>query len=94
MSDSISLTLGEKILLFRRRKGYSRTQLADIIGVTVSTIANYENGVTLPDLQKLSSIAEVLGVKLDLLLFKPETEQLNSHIHKSKLTQSQLENMF
>lgn len=94
MDDSMPLTLGEKILIFRRRKGFSRKQLADIIGVTVSTIANYENGVTVPDMDKVTKLSEILGISLDMLLLQPDAEKSNSHIHKPKLTQSQLRNMF
>ncbi len=87
-----TLTIGEKILIFRRRNGYSRKQLADALGVTVSTISNYENGVTLPSKNKLSLLSDLLNVKIDMLLFDPKTE--HGYIHRPKLTQSQLENMF
>ncbi len=92
MAD-ISLTIGEKILIYRRRNGFSRKQLANIIGVTVSTVSNYENGVTLPDMHTLSKIAATLNVRLDLLVIQPEFENSFSHMHKPKLTQSQTENM-
>lgn len=94
MNDSMPLSLGEKILILRRRKGFSRKQLADIIGVTVSTIANYENGVTIPDMDKVTKLSEMFGVSLDMLLLRPEAEKNNSHIHKPKSTQNQLRNMF
>ncbi|MCC8168939.1 MAG: helix-turn-helix domain-containing protein [Oscillospiraceae bacterium] len=92
--NDITLAIGEKILIFRRRKGYSRKQLAEILGVTVSTIANYENGVTLPDADKISILADVLGVRLDVLLFDPEAEKHNCHIRGLMLTRNLPENMF
>ena len=92
--DNVNLTIGEKILIFRRRKGLSKRQLADILGVSPQTVSNYENGVTLPPTSSLPTIALTLGVNMDDLLFDPEAEERSSHIHTPKLTQSQLENMF
>lgn len=92
--NDISLSIGEKILIFRRREGFSRKQLADIIGVSVSTIANYENGVTMPDSHTLSAIAAILNIKMDMLLFDRDAENNRSRMHRPKLTQSQMKNMF
>lgn len=91
---NISLTIGETIKIFRGRNGMSRKQLAQAIGVSVSTISSYENGVTLPDSKTLLKIAKILDVSTDLLLFDPDAENARSHFHRPKLTRSQLENMF
>lgn len=37
------LTIGERIMLLRRRHGLSIKELADRIGVTSATVAKYEN---------------------------------------------------
>lgn len=93
MAD-ISLTIGEKIHIFRLRNGMSKKQLAKIIGVSVSTISNYENGVTLPDSKTLSKLSFALNVSMDNLLFTPDAQNAYSHSHRPKLTRSQMENMF
>lgn len=91
--ESISLSVGEKIGIFRRRAGYSRGQLAKMAGVSPQTIANYENGLTLPDLSILEKLATVFDINFDLLLFNPEEEERRSY-GKVRLTQSQLQKMF
>lgn len=90
----ISLTIGETIKLFRERNGMSRKQLAQAIDVSVSTLSNYENGVTLPNNKTLLKISKILDISTDLLLFDPDAEKAYSHFHRPKLTRSQIENMF
>lgn len=90
----ISLSIGEKIQIFRQRNGMSRKQLAKAIDVSVSTLSNYENGVTLPDSKTLLKISATLNLSMDNLLFDPDAEKAYSHSHRPKLTRSQLENMF
>ncbi len=92
--NEISLSIGEKILIYRKREGMSRKQLAEIAGVTVSTISNYENGVTMPDLHTLSKIAAALDIRIDNLVFTPEEENKYSHFPKPRLTRSQMKNSF
>lgn len=92
--EEITLSIGEKISIFRKRKGISRKQLAEILGVSPQTISNYENGVTSPETPMLSTIATVLDIKLDNILFEPDAEKKGSHVHKPRLTQTQMKNMF
>ena len=61
--------------LFQLRKQLNLTQeeLAGKIGVSRQAVAKWENGVSLPDLEKGSLLAEVLGVTLDdLINYRPE----------------------
>jgi len=57
----------------RIEKKMSQKQLAAAIGVTNGSIANYENEVSEPDLNKMQKICKVLGVTLDeLTTVKPQ----------------------
>lgn len=91
--NDLSLTIGEKILIFRRREGLSRAQVAEALGVAPQTVANYENGLTLPDVSALNTLADILHVTMDNIIFDPEEEKKNCSAHKVRLTQSQLRNM-
>ena len=67
-------SLGERLRLYRCRKHMSRKELAEYIGVTPSTISNYENDVTSPNMARLVNIARVLDVTLSMLMHGREPE--------------------
>lgn len=52
----------------RREKEYSQEYLAERLGVTRRTISKWENGTAMPDLKKLTEIAELFGTTMDKLL--------------------------
>ena len=59
------MTIGEKIKLARREKGYSQNQLADLLGCSRSAIACYETERRIPDFKDLQRIASMLGVSVE-----------------------------
>lgn len=61
-------SVGERIMIMRKRNNLSRKELAEMINVTPATIANYERGVTKPSMEKLSAIAFALNVYADDLI--------------------------
>lgn len=48
----------------RMRKGLSDKQLADLCGLSKSTINNYENWRTSPSMDNIEKIARALGVRI------------------------------
>ena len=52
----------------RRMHGMSQEELADKIGVSRQTLSKYENGESLPDIEKCKQIADVFGVSIDDML--------------------------
>lgn len=58
---------GNNLRAERARKGMTQQELADASGVSKKSITLYENGKTLPRLDKAQSIAKVLGVNLEAL---------------------------
>lgn len=61
-------SFGEKIMILRKRNKLSKKELADIIGVTVTTISNYERGASMPSVQRASQLATALNVSLGELI--------------------------
>jgi len=43
----------------RINKGYSQEKASKLIGISVDTLANYEKGITFPDIPVLKKIEEV-----------------------------------
>ena len=51
----------------RKARGYSQSELAKKIGVSASTIGNYEQGTRTPAFEIEESIADLFNVSLDVL---------------------------
>lgn len=58
----------ENLRIKRTAANMTRQELADIVGVSLSTIGQYEQGRREPDLQKLIAIAAALHSSVDMLL--------------------------
>lgn len=58
------MNLGEKIRKFRREKGLTQKQLGEYLFVSGQAVSKWENSITMPDINMLPQIAEVLGVKI------------------------------
>ena len=63
------MTLGERVLLIRRRRGLTQQELASQARLNKNTVARLEQG-SLKDLsgQSITKIAVALGVSTDYLL--------------------------
>ncbi|MCI9347682.1 MAG: helix-turn-helix transcriptional regulator [Oscillibacter sp.] len=62
----------------RRQRGYSRAQLARRIGISLSHMAELENGDVLPSISTLRTLCLILDVSADYLLFGYRTVPLKS----------------
>ena len=60
--------LGSKIAGKRKDLGMTQQDLADKLSVTRQTVSRWEAGTVMPDIDKISDIAELLGVSCDYLL--------------------------
>ena len=64
--------IGKKIELFRKQRGISRQELADLMNVTRQTVFRWEHGERLPDIMSFLQLARLLGVKMNELLGSKE----------------------
>lgn len=58
----------ENLRQMRRKNGYSQEELSEKLGVTRQTVSKWENGSAMPELKKLTEIAEFFDVSMDDLL--------------------------
>ena len=74
------MTLGESVFTYRKRKGLTQAELAQILGVTDKAVSKWERGVSCPDITLLPAVAAALGVTADALLSgeNPPDEQFIS----------------
>lgn len=63
-----AMSLGDRIRRARRTKGISQQAIATHFGISRAAVAQWENGTTRPDQDKLAGLAGLLGIGLDELL--------------------------
>lgn len=52
----------------RRQRGMTQRELAEKMQVSFQTISKWENGINLPDVTHLPKLAEIFGVRTDVIL--------------------------
>ena len=61
-------TLGRNIKTYRKNKGFTQEELAELLNITPQAISKWESESGLPDVSMLIPLAQVLGVSTDALL--------------------------
>ncbi len=64
----------------RKHKGISQKQLAKIIGVSIQTVFNWENGFFEPNISDLIKLADVFNVTIDYLVGRSDVPNSNNYI--------------
>lgn len=59
--DKAAMTIGEKIIIQRKKKGLTQQALADLCGISKRTVASYETDGRIPHSGTLKRIAAALG---------------------------------
>ena len=62
------MSVGKQIRLFRKKAGLTQEQLAESLDVSFQAVSSWENEVYLPDVERLTKIAECLGIGVNRLL--------------------------
>ena len=85
--------LGENIKRYRILKGISLRKFGEIVGLSQTAIAKYEQNILIPDGEKLIKFAQALDCKvIDLLKDNSNKNALNLNFRKRKsLTGKRLE---
>ena len=60
--------ISEKMRNLRKEKKLTQKELAEKFYVTPSTVSKWENGVAVPDIYSVTSMADVFGVPVSELL--------------------------
>lgn len=78
MIVAISLTwlnimnVAARLASIRKQKGLTQQALADAVGLHVTQVKRYEAGTSLPSLEAIKKIAQVLRVTTDSLIFEED----------------------
>ena len=78
-------TLGERIKRRRKELNMSQSELADKVGISYAQIGRYETKDVQPPAKTLTSIAEVLGLSPEFLLYGSTEEKAKARLSDPEL---------
>lgn len=67
-SEQLLAALGKRIVAYRKRKGWTQSELGRRIDRRQETLSRWETGTTEPTILECVELARVLGVTLDELV--------------------------
>lgn len=76
--------LKDNLIMLRNIHGYSQEQIAEKINISRQAYAKWENGTTVPDIEKCSLLAEVYGVSIDSLIKPASSVNFSPQIYTTK----------
>lgn len=68
MTKFDNLLVAERIKICRKNSGYSQEELANLLGMKRTNIANYEAGRIIPPGNIIVAMSEIFGVSTDYIL--------------------------
>lgn len=68
------MTIGEHIMLLRKKKKLSQVALGKAVGTSGDIIGRYERGIITPSIEVIMKIADALDVSIDFLVGKTSLE--------------------
>lgn len=60
-------SLNSKLINLRKIKGYTQSDIAEILNISRSTLSKYETGSLIPSVKNLKKLAKLYKVSLDYL---------------------------
>ena len=74
------MIFADKLILLRKKAGWSQEELAEQMDITRQSVSKWEGAQSVPDLEKMIRLSKLFGVSTDYLLKDEieEAEQLNS----------------
>ncbi len=73
------MIFADKLILLRKKSGWSQEELAEQMDVTRQSVSKWEGAQSIPDLEKMVRLSELFGVSTDYLL-KDEIENVEGMI--------------
>ena len=64
--------LAENLALLRNLRGMTQEEVAEVIGISRQSYSKWEQGETIPDIEKCDRLAKFYGVSIDALIHQDE----------------------
>lgn len=84
------MDFAEKLITLRKSREMTQEQLADFLNVSRQSISKWENGQSIPDVEKLVELSKTFDVTTDYLLKPSEIDELSV---KTELLEQQQKQM-
>ena len=68
MKGRKEMILADKIILLRKKCGWSQEELAEQLGISRQSVSKWESGMSIPDLDKIIKLSDLFEVSTDYLL--------------------------
>lgn len=87
------MILADKIILLRKKAGWSQEELADKLNVTRQSVSKWEGALSIPDMDKILTMSKLFGVTTDYLLKDEleEEEAISEEVETNSLHRVKLE---
>ena len=69
------MSIGKNIAYFRKKRGFTQSELGEMLGVSNQAVSKWESEMTMPDIMLLPEIAKALGVGLTDMYDMPQEKQ-------------------
>lgn len=94
--NSRNMILAKNIYRYRTQMKLTQEQLAEKTGVSRQSVSKWESGTAVPELEKISLLAEIFGVTVNDLLEDPDniSDSGNPDIHPQQEDDSSICNKF
>ena len=92
-ANALKKNIGEKIKLFRKKKGLSQDELAEIVNIEMKSLSRIESGHNYPQCENLVAICNALKIKPWQLYFSDEikeTELMKEEIYTALNAESKI----
>lgn len=66
------MKIGEHLRYFRKKKGLTQKELAEILSIKQTTYSGYETDYSEPDLEILNALADLYDTSIDILIGRVE----------------------
>lgn len=74
------MSVGKRIKFFRKEMGYTQSELAEILGVSMQAVSKWETETGMPDVSVIVPLARILNISTDILLGVSDNEGVNEII--------------
>ena len=75
--------IAENIRAYRKQRGLTQEQLAEVLGVSVGAVYKWESRSSLPELRLIMELADFFDISVDALLgYKMKDNQLNATVER------------